>query len=72
VLLDVRADLLDTVRRDLAGELGFALDPEHVTLSGTCAACRRRPVDTPVGAPTRPPGDSSADAQVGAPTTESR
>jgi Fe2+ or Zn2+ uptake regulation protein len=61
VLLDVRADLLDTVRRDLAGELGFALDPEHVTLSGTCAACRGRPADdTPTSAPTRTPIDVPA------------
>lgn len=38
-IIDVRADLLDGVRDDLARELGFALDPEHVALSGTCASC---------------------------------
>jgi len=42
VMLDVRADLLDGVGEDLARELGFALDPGHVALSGTCATCLPR------------------------------
>lgn len=39
-MIDVRVDLLDRVAGDLDRELGFALDPEHVALSGTCARCR--------------------------------
>ncbi|MGF1653112.1 MAG: Fur family transcriptional regulator [Actinomycetales bacterium] len=38
-ILDVRPDLLDAVRHDLARELAFTLDPEHVALSGTCTEC---------------------------------
>lgn len=39
-VIDVRADLLDGVAGALAAEIGFALDAEHVALSGTCARCR--------------------------------
>ncbi|GAA2025750.1 transcriptional repressor [Pseudokineococcus marinus] len=36
---DVPADLLDDAGARLAREAGFALDPGHVALSGTCRAC---------------------------------
>lgn len=39
-LWDLPADLLDAVAGRLARETGFVLDPTHVALSGTCAACR--------------------------------
>ncbi|MBU4335869.1 MAG: transcriptional repressor [Actinobacteria bacterium] len=38
-VLDLPADLLDEVGRELARRDGFVLDPGHVALSGTCAAC---------------------------------
>lgn len=40
-IIDVRADLLDGVARDLDREYGFGLDAEHVALSGVCERCRR-------------------------------
>ncbi|WP_298991543.1 Fur family transcriptional regulator [uncultured Pseudokineococcus sp.] len=36
---DVPGDLLDDAGARLAREVGFALDPGHVALSGTCRAC---------------------------------
>ncbi|MBU4214190.1 MAG: transcriptional repressor [Actinobacteria bacterium] len=38
-VLDLPAELLDDVARVLASRDGFALDPGHVALSGTCARC---------------------------------
>lgn len=39
-ILDLPSDLLDPIRRRLAREDDFLLDPRHVALSGTCRACR--------------------------------
>jgi len=39
VVVDLPADLLDDVAARVATEAGFLLDPTHVALSGTCAAC---------------------------------
>ncbi len=38
-LIDVRPDLVDDVATALHAEYGFALDAEHVALSGTCNQC---------------------------------
>jgi Fur family ferric uptake transcriptional regulator len=39
-VIDLPGSLLDDVARHVADEHGFVLDPAHVALSGTCAACR--------------------------------
>lgn len=39
-LLDLPAEFMDEMKRALLDTEGFALDPGHVALSGTCAACR--------------------------------
>lgn len=44
-MIDFPEDLLDAVAGRLAREHGFALDPDHVALSGRCAACQSRPAD---------------------------
>ena len=38
-VVDLPGDLLDDVGVRLAAEVGFALDPAHVALSGTCRTC---------------------------------
>ncbi|MGZ4650367.1 MAG: Fur family transcriptional regulator [Kineosporiaceae bacterium] len=38
-VVDLPADVLDAAARRMAEEAGFVLDPTHVALSGTCAAC---------------------------------
>ena len=38
-VVDLPGDLLDDVGARLAAEVGFALDPAHVALSGSCRAC---------------------------------
>jgi Fur family ferric uptake transcriptional regulator len=38
-VIDLPGSLLDAVARQVADEHGFVLDPSHVALSGTCAAC---------------------------------
>lgn len=38
-VFDLPGDLLDPVRRQLAQESDFELDPRHVALSGTCRSC---------------------------------
>lgn len=43
-VVDLPGDLLDDVAVRLAAEAGFALDPAHVALSGTCRACAATPV----------------------------
>ncbi|WP_232549279.1 Fur family transcriptional regulator [Propioniciclava soli] len=40
-LVDVPAAVLDAAAAALASEHGFRLDPTHVALSGTCAACQQ-------------------------------
>lgn len=40
-VVDLPGDLLDDVATRLDDGQGFALDPAHVALSGTCAGCRR-------------------------------
>lgn len=40
-VVDLPGDLLDDVATRLDDGQGFALDPAHVALSGTCARCRR-------------------------------
>ena len=40
-VVDLPGDLLDDVAARLDDGQGFALDPTHVALSGTCATCRR-------------------------------
>jgi Fur family transcriptional regulator, ferric uptake regulator len=42
-VVDLPGDLLDAAADRLADELGFALDPGHVALSGTCADCAGTP-----------------------------
>jgi Fur family transcriptional regulator, ferric uptake regulator len=44
-VVDLPGDLLDGVATRLAAEQGFVLDPGHVALSGTCAACAEGPPD---------------------------
>lgn len=39
-LFDLPSGLMDELERALLNSDGFALDPGHVALSGTCAACR--------------------------------
>ena len=39
-VVDLPGDLLDDVAARLDDRQGFALDPAHVALSGTCATCR--------------------------------
>ena len=39
-VLDLPGTMLDAVARAIRDEHGFELDPAHVALSGTCAACR--------------------------------
>ena len=41
-VLDLPGSMLDTVARQILDEHGFALDPSHVALSGSCADCRDR------------------------------
>ncbi len=41
-VVDLPGDLLDEVAARLDGGQGFALDPAHVALSGTCAQCLSR------------------------------
>jgi Fe2+ or Zn2+ uptake regulation protein len=38
-VVDLPGDLLDDVAARLGAEVGFALDPAHVALSGTCERC---------------------------------
>jgi Fur family transcriptional regulator, ferric uptake regulator len=38
-MVDLPLDVLDEAARRMAREAGFVLDPTHVALSGTCAAC---------------------------------
>ncbi len=42
-VVDLPGDLLDDVAERLESAQGFALDPAHVALSGTCAGCRPHP-----------------------------
>lgn len=46
-VVDLPPDLLDDARRRLTDELGFALDPAHVALSGRCAECSGRAAAPP-------------------------
>ena len=46
-LVDLPGVLLDDVGLRLAAEAGFALDPAHVALSGTCRACAAAPGSEP-------------------------
>lgn len=39
-VIDTTADLLDDAAATLLAGLGFELDPDHVALTGWCAACR--------------------------------
>ena len=39
VVVDLPRSPLDRVVEDLAATTGFAVDPDHVALSGRCAAC---------------------------------
>ncbi|GAB3591539.1 hypothetical protein GCM10027446_09790 [Angustibacter peucedani] len=39
-VVDLQGELLDDVAAQVEAEHGFSLDPSHVALSGTCAACR--------------------------------
>jgi Fur family ferric uptake transcriptional regulator len=39
VVIDLPGALLDAVGTEIAGSHGFLLEPRHVALSGTCAAC---------------------------------
>jgi Fe2+ or Zn2+ uptake regulation protein len=41
-VVDLPGDLLDDVAERLRVEVGFALDPAHVALSGTCGTCAAR------------------------------
>lgn len=48
VLIDLPPEALDSCRAFVFEQHGFDLDPTHVALSGTCAACREQaPVETP-------------------------
>jgi Fur family transcriptional regulator, ferric uptake regulator len=38
-MVDLPPDVLDEAAQRMAREAGFVLDPTHVALSGTCAAC---------------------------------
>jgi Fur family ferric uptake transcriptional regulator len=38
-LVDLPVDVLESAGRRMRQEAGFVLDPTHVALSGTCAAC---------------------------------
>jgi Fur family ferric uptake transcriptional regulator len=38
-VLDLPANLLDPIRRRLATDNDFDLDPNHVALSGACRSC---------------------------------
>jgi Fur family transcriptional regulator, ferric uptake regulator len=38
-VVDLPVDVLDAAAQRMAAETGFVLDPTHVALSGTCAAC---------------------------------
>ena len=42
-VVDLPADLLDEVAGRLGADVGFALDPAHVALSGTCRTCSANP-----------------------------
>jgi Fur family ferric uptake transcriptional regulator len=48
-VVDLPGDLLDEVAERLRAEVGFALDPAHVALSGTCRACAASSVPTSPG-----------------------
>ncbi|GAA4353418.1 Fur family transcriptional regulator [Angustibacter luteus] len=41
-VLDLSGALLDEVAAQVLAEHGFALDPSHVALSGSCADCREQ------------------------------
>src|SRR3954452_20055248 len=38
-VIDMPVDVLEVARTRMGQEAGFVLDPTHVALSGTCAAC---------------------------------
>lgn len=42
-VLDLPHSLLDDAAAQIQQRSGFALDPDHTALSGTCAACRSTP-----------------------------
>jgi len=48
-VVDLAGDLLDEVAERLRLEAGFALDPTHVALSGTCRSCAASSVPTSPG-----------------------
>lgn len=39
-VIDLRSDALEPVKQTLEAEAGFALDAQHVALSGSCRDCR--------------------------------
>lgn len=39
-IIDLPSDLLDPIKRRLAQESDFQLDPPHIALSGTCHTCQ--------------------------------
>ena len=48
-VVDLPGDLLDEVAERLRVEVGFALDPAHVALSGICRSCAAPSASTPPG-----------------------